>query len=150
EQWFKPLAYSLILLRQEGYPCIFYPDLYGASYTDKGKDGADYEIFLNKVEELEALLYARKQFAYGLQRDYFDEPNCIGWTREGNEEHSGCAILLTNGDADQKAMEIGQQYAGKTFVDLLRKCSNEVVIDEAGWAEFHVSPGSVSVWVEKS
>ena len=27
--WFKPHAYSLILLRKEGLPCIFYGDLYG-------------------------------------------------------------------------------------------------------------------------
>ncbi len=26
EDWFKPLAYAFILLRQEGYPNIFYPD----------------------------------------------------------------------------------------------------------------------------
>ena len=149
EHWFKPHAYSLILLRQEGYPCVFYPDLYGASYTDKGKDGNEYEIFLNKVEELEPLLYARKQHAYGLQRDYFHEPNCIGWAREGDEEHSGCAVILTNGDGDIKRMEMGQCYAGKTFVDLLKKCNNEVVIDEDGLGEFLVSPGSVSVWVEK-
>ena len=30
EKWFKPLAYALILLREAGYPCVFYPDLYGA------------------------------------------------------------------------------------------------------------------------
>ena len=27
--FFKPLAYSLILLRKEGYPCVFYGDVYG-------------------------------------------------------------------------------------------------------------------------
>ena len=27
--WFKPIAYALILLRQDGYPCIFYGDYYG-------------------------------------------------------------------------------------------------------------------------
>lgn len=26
---FKPLAYALILLRVDGYPCVFYGDLYG-------------------------------------------------------------------------------------------------------------------------
>ena len=31
--WFKPLAYSIILMRAEGYP-IFYPDYYGANYSD--------------------------------------------------------------------------------------------------------------------
>src|SRR5690606_32321477 len=39
EAWFKPLAYALILLRKDGYPCVFYPDLFGASYWDKGEDG---------------------------------------------------------------------------------------------------------------
>ncbi|MEP6712772.1 MAG: alpha-amylase [Ferruginibacter sp.] len=66
EFWFKPIAYAIILLRKDGYPCIFYPDLFGASYKDKGKDGNEYEIILKKVEELEALIRARKQFAYGM------------------------------------------------------------------------------------
>lgn len=29
EPFFKPLAYALILLRYDGYPCLFYGDLYG-------------------------------------------------------------------------------------------------------------------------
>src|SRR5206468_1208976 len=32
EEWFKPSAYALILLREQGYPCVFYPDLFGAKY----------------------------------------------------------------------------------------------------------------------
>src|SRR4029453_18563760 len=40
EPWFKPLAYALILLRHEGYPCVFYPDYYGAEYEDYGRDGS--------------------------------------------------------------------------------------------------------------
>lgn len=149
EHWFKPLAYALILLRQEGIPCIFYPDLFGATYKDHGKDGNEYEIFLNKVEELETLLKARQEFAYGMQRDYFDHANCIGWTREGDNEHSGCAVVLSNGDAGNKTMEIGKRYAGKTFIDLLKKIDTPVTVDENGWAEFYVTPGSVSVWVCK-
>lgn len=149
EHWFKPLAYALILLRQDGYPCIFYPDLFGAHYVDKGKDGNDYEIFLDKVGELETLIYARTRHAYGMQRDYFDHSNCIGWTREGDEEHSGCAVLLSNGDAGNKTMEIGHRYAKQVFIDLLQKHPAEVTVNEDGWAEFFVTPGSVSVWVQK-
>lgn len=149
EQWFKPIAYALILLRQEGYPCVFYPDLFGSIYTDKGKDGNDYEIFLNKVDELEFLLKARKDNAYGMQRDYFDHANCIGWTREGDDDHSGCAVVLSNGEAGHKTMEMGKRYAGKTFADLLGKINTEVTVDENGWAEFYTSAGSVSVWVSK-
>ena len=40
EPWFKPLAYALILLRREGYPCIFYADYYGAEYEDWGQTAA--------------------------------------------------------------------------------------------------------------
>ena len=47
EAWFKPLAYALILLRQGGYPCIFYADYYGAHYKDT-KAGNEYEIFFRQ------------------------------------------------------------------------------------------------------
>jgi alpha-amylase len=147
EPWFKAIAYALILLRQDGYPCIFYPDLYGSIYKDKGKDGQEYEIFLNKVEELEPLIGARRDHAFGMQRDYFDHANCIGWTREGDDKHTGCAVVVSNGDAGEKTMEIGKRYAGQSFTDLLGKHPEKVTIDENGWAKFFCAAGSVSVWV---
>lgn len=151
EKWFKPLAYALILLREAGYPCVFYPDLYGGHYVDKGSDGNDHEIFLDACEHLDKLLCARKLFAYGIQRDYFDHPNCIGWTREGTDEQpgSGCAVLLSNGDEGFKDMEIGKRHAGKIFVDYLQKHPAEIKVNEEGWAMFLAPPGGVSVWVEK-
>ena len=149
EKWFKPLAYALILLRDGGYPCIFYPDMYGAHYTGKGKDGSDQEIFLDACENLDKLLLARKNYAFGLQRDYFDHPNCVGWTREGTDENenSGCAVLLSNGDEGFKNMEIGSKFAGKVFKDFLEKHPAQVTINNEGWGEFYVTPGSVSVWI---
>src|SRR5690606_19569884 len=81
EPWFKPLAYALILLRQEGYPCLFYPDLFGSEYRDTGNDGQQYDVILPKVNGLETLLQARARYAYGTQRDFFEKPGCIGWTR---------------------------------------------------------------------
>lgn len=150
EAWFKPIAYALILLRDEGYPCIFYPDLYGAHYKDKGKDGNEYEIWLAKVDHLETLLHVRRNNAFGTQRDYFDHPNCIGWTREGNDDHSGCAVLLSNGDNGHKNMEMGKRYAGKKFTDILGKNSSEVEINNDGWGNFFAPAGSVSVWIEKA
>lgn len=149
EKWFKPLAYALILLRENGYPCIFYPDLFGAHYTDKDKEGNDQEIFLDKVEKIEELLKARQTFAYGLQRDYFDDANSLGWTREGNDEHKGCAVVLSNKDATQKKMEMGSRYAGQTFYDFLGWFQDSVTIDENGWGNFPVPAGNVSVWVPK-
>jgi len=151
ENWFKPLSYALVLLRDAGYPCIFYPDLYGAKYKDKGHDGNEYEIVLPKCEKLEKLLLARKELAYGMQRDYLDHPNCIGWTREGVDEmpKSGCAVVMSNGDDGFKAMEVGKRHAGTTFKDYLGFATNAIVVNEDGWADFNVPAGKVSVWVQQ-
>ncbi|WP_026628962.1 alpha-amylase [Dyadobacter alkalitolerans] len=147
EGWFRPMAYAIILLRQAGYPCIFYSDLYGSKYTDTGNDAQEHEITLEKLNVLEALLYVRKKLAYGTQNDYFDDINCIGWTREGDEhENSGCAVLISNHENAAKTMFIGQQHAGKTFVDYLNFVQEPVVIGEDGHAEFRVNGRSVSVW----
>lgn len=141
--WFRPLAYGLIMLREQGIPCVFYTDIYGASYQDK-----EQQIDLVPVAELPLLLSIRAKLAYGSQIDYLDHPNCIGWTRAGDQEHenSGIAVLLSNGDAGYKFMEIGKGFAGKTFVDLLGKRKERVVIDENGCAEFFCNAGSISVW----
>jgi len=151
EDWFKPLAYALLLLRENGYPCVFYPDLYGARYKDTGHDGKEYEISLPVVPHIQTMMIARKRFAYGVQRDYLDHANCIGWTREGNDEHpgSGCAVLLTNADEGFKNMEIGRRHAGKTFVDCLGNRSKKITVDQEGCGRFTANAASVSVWVEE-
>lgn len=147
DDWFKLIAYSLILLREHGYPCVFYPDLYGATYTDKNSEGEETKIELAPVEGLDKLISARDKYAYGGQRDYFDHPNCIGWTREGDEEHNGCAVVISNSEEGNKHMEIGKRYAGKRFKDLTGRREEGIVIDEEGCADFLCAAGAVSVWV---
>lgn len=147
EPWFKPLAYALILLRADGYPCVFYPDLYGANYTDKGDDGGDYEIFMPKVDGIEGLLKARKENAYGEQADYFEDAHCLGWVRRGDGVNPGCAVVMSNKDQYEKPMEIGIAYAGQQFYDALGRFEHEITIDENGWGNFTVPAGNVSVWV---
>jgi alpha-amylase len=151
DYWFKPLAYAVILLRAEGYPCIFYPDWYGASYRDFGKDGNQYDIILAPVPKIKEMVKARQLYAYGIQHDYFDYPNVVGWTREGDADHpgSGLAVLLSNGDEGWKWMETGKAHAGETFVDFLGNHPGEVLINSDGWGEFKTSGASVSVWVPK-
>ena len=146
--WFKPLAYALILLRNEGYPCVFYPDYYGAAYADKGHDGHDYLISLKPVAELPALLELRRDRAYGVQRDFWDHPNIIGWTREGDADHrfSGLAVLLSDGPGGSKWMKVGLRHSGAQFRDFLGRRSETVSINADGWGEFHVDGGSVAVW----
>lgn len=147
DDWFKPIAYSLILLREHGYPCVFYPDLYGAAYKDKNAEGEETAIELAPVQGLETLISARDKYAYGLQRDYFDHPNCIGWTREGDDEHDGCAIVISNSEEGNKHMEIGKRYAGKQFKDITGRREEAIAINEEGWGDFLCAAGSVSVWV---
>lgn len=149
--WFRPLAYALILLREQGIPCLFYPDLYGCKYTDKDEEGQDAEVELVALAELPILCKVRKELAFGLQRDYLDYPSCIGWTREGIDDqlNSGFAVVMSNGTEGFKEMEIGIRHAGKTFVDVMGKRTEEIVISESGTAAFSCAAGSVSVWVVK-
>ncbi len=149
EGWFKPLAYALILLRRDGYPCVFYGDYYGAHYKDKGNDGNEYEIWLDSHQWLiDKFLHARRTSAYGEQYDYFDHANTLGWTRLGDDEHpGGMAVVLSNGDAGTKYMEVGQP--NQTYIDMTEHISEPIVTNEEGWGEFRCNAGSVSVWVPR-
>ena len=138
--WFKLPAYSLTLLRNEGYPCVFYGDMYGIPHNN-----------VSAVEKLDILLKLRKEKAYGNQTDYLDNANFIGWTREGDEEHSGSglAVIISNAGDGEKRMYIGKKFARCIFKDSLENCENEVSIDEEGFGVFNVKGKSVSVWVKK-
>lgn len=138
ERWFKLPAYSIILLRDEGYPCVFYGDFYGIKHND-----------IEKIEGLKEMITIRKEKAYGKQNDYFDNPSCIGWTREGDEEHikSGIAVLISNKYDSEKRMYIGKELAGEEFIDAIGNCEEKVLIDEEGFGIFKVKAKSVSVWI---
>jgi len=143
EPWFKPLAYAIILLRQEGYPCIFYPDYYGAEYEDRGQ-----RVHMPSHRWLiDKFLYARRHYGYGPQYSYFDHWNRAGWTRLGDERHpKAMAVLLTDGPGGTKWMEVGKPHA--RFVDLTEHVQEPVVANADGWGEFRCNDGSVSVWIE--
>ena len=141
DDWFIPLAYALILLRQGGLPTLFYGDYYGQG------EGGHPTAFQDQIDPL---LYLRLHHAYGDQVDYFDHGNTIGWTRLGNDDHpEGIAVVLTNGGAGYKEMSMGPLNAGKIFVDYLGNHEGQVQLDDAGKGQFPVSPGSVSVWVHQ-
>jgi alpha-amylase len=148
EPWFKPLAYALILLRREGYPCVFYADYYGAKYEDWGRDGNRYAIEMASHRWLiDKFLHARINYAYGDQYDYFDHPNIIGWTRLGDDNHpEAMAVIMSNGSEGWRWMEVGQPHA--MFIDLTENIKEPIYSNESGWAEFQCAGGSVSVWVQ--
>ncbi len=141
QPWFKKIAYGLILLRKDGYPCVFYGDYYGL--------GGDNPIEGQK-EMIDQLIDIRKRYAYGEQTDYMETEDLIGWVRHGNDEHPGTlAVVISTGDMNELRMEVGKVHAGKIFVELTGDNPNEIVIDEEGFANFEVGPGTLTCWAEK-
>ena len=137
EEWFKPAAYALILLREAGLPCVFYGDYYGI----RGEFAQE-----SFQELLDKLLDIRLNLAYGEQTDYFDDANYIGWTRQGKDNGQPIAVLISNAQAASKSMLVGTEWAGREFSDYLGNSSQIVTIDDQGWGKFPVEEKSVSVW----
>ncbi len=135
KDWFKPMAYALILLRIDGLPCVFYGDLFGI--PAKG---------IAPIEKLRTLMRLRYLCAYGTQHDYF-ESTSAGWTREGVQEYpeSGLAVLFSTGGHVERRMYVSQRHAGKTFVDALGSGAT-VVIDANGCGVFHVGGGTIAAY----
>ncbi|MBS5988216.1 alpha-amylase [Anaerococcus hydrogenalis] len=137
EDWFKEIAYSLILFRKDGYPCIFAGDYYGL----KG------EIKKDPLKEMiDKMLDVRKKYSFGDQDEYFDNPQVVGWVRRTDNETSSLAVLISIGDMAEKQMFVGEEEAGKVYIDLSGNNKNTVTIDEDGNGVFNVGPGSVSYW----
>jgi len=129
---FSLLAYTYILTRQEGIPSVFFGDYYGIPHNN----------IPPLKDQLDKLLIARKDFAYGTQHDYFDDAHVVGWTRE-----NGLAALISNGDmGGSKKMFVSEKHSGKTFVDVTGNVSGEVKIAEDGNGTFTVNGNSYSVW----
>jgi alpha-amylase len=148
EPWFKPLAYALILLRQEGFPCVFYADYYGTEYEDMGRDGNLHRIVMPSHRWLiDKFLHARRHYAWGPQVDYLDHWNRVGWVRLGDDRHpKAMAVLMSDGQGGSKWMEAGR--ANARFNDVTEHVREPVITNDAGWGEFRCNGGSVSVWVQ--
>ena len=140
DDWFKPLAYALILLRKDGVPCVFYSDYYGNPVQNRPL-----------VPNLGKLIKVRRWYAYGEQADCFENDHVIGWVRRGDIEHenSGVAVVMSDGPEGTLSMEVGTGFAGEPFFDIMGVCTEPVVIDENGIGEFHVAGRGVSVWVRQ-
>ena len=140
QDWFKPLAYALILLRDHGYPCLFYGDYFGSAGDCEGK-----HPLTSHRKIIDDFIVARKLHCVGKLHDYFDHPQCVGWLWTGNEEHPDVlAVVMSTGDAGTKRMQTRKPLT--TFRDLTGNYPEPVTTDANGDAEFRCSPGSVSVW----
>lgn len=140
DDWFKEIAYGIILLRKDGYPCLFYGDYYGLVGEEGPKD---------LQEKIRKLAKIRKAFSYGDQDDYFQSPTLLGWVRHGDEDHPNkCAVLISTGDKDEIRMFLGEEEKGKIYADYTGNNEGKIEIDKDGYGNLLVSPGSISIWAE--
>jgi alpha-amylase len=136
QSWFKPLAYAVILLRRQGYPCVFYADYYPVPGHPSHRTVIDQ------------LLAVRRDHAYGEQRDYFDHENVVGWTRLGDADHPrAIAVILSDGPGGSKTMFVDRP--GASFRDVTGTIGDIVTADGNGNGVFRCDGGSVSVWVQE-
>ncbi len=140
QSWFKPLAYGLILLMEKGYPCVFYGDYYSIDGV-----ASPHRLILD------ILLNARRKYAYGEQVNYFDNPNTVGFVRMGSDEHpgSGLALLISNSEAGNKVMNVGENRKGEVWHEITGQIKDEITIDDQGNGNFPVNAAKLAVWVKK-
>ena len=138
DDWFKPLAYALILLRHDGYPCVFYGDYFG--------NASEHTPLTSHRKLIDDMLGVRQRLTWGDQHDYFDHPQCVGWVWSGDDRHPGSMVVLMSvGDDSFKTMKT---FRGKcTYRDITGGVIEPVTTDDDGMAEFHCRGGSVSIWV---
>ncbi len=156
-----PLAYALILLTKSGVPCVFWGDVFGTHGPRPRLPACG--------GKLARLVAARKLWAYGAQRDYFDQPDCVGWTRLGRGRlpkggsggsrsgasaetgTAGLAVVMTNSwDRRSKKMFVGLRHAGERWRDVMGWEDRAVVVDARGFGVFPVGHRSVGVWVDEN
>ncbi|MET0339505.1 MAG: alpha-amylase [Polyangiales bacterium] len=137
--WFKPLAYALILLRRDGYPCVFHADYF--SHAD------EHGKLVSHAHLIDIFLDARARFGHGDQHDVFDDPTCIAWLRTGDEEHPGAMVVVMS-SADDATKRIETCKPRSTFRDATGHIEAQVETDDDGVAEFPCPAGSLSVWLQ--
>ena len=141
QEWFKPLAYALIMLREAGVPCLFYGDYCGTN----GNEETSIKSKLNPI------MLARKNYAYGNQIDYFDDEHIVGWVREGDKEHkdSGLVVVMSDNAGGFKEMNVGPNLSNCVLMDITGNMTENTYVDKDGNGIFYCGGGSVSIWVKK-
>ncbi len=146
-EWFKPLAYALVLLRREGFPCVFHADYYGATYTEQrwGEEPVDVEMASHRGF-LDVCLGLRRDLGEAEQVDAFDHSNVIGWRRRA----TGLAVvvLMSNGGPGAQVFDTGLPDA--EFTDATGTIPGTLTTDAHGRAEFHCPGRGVSIWVSRA
>ncbi len=128
----KLLAYSYILTREKGYPCVFYKDYYNYGL------GA----------QLKTLIGIRQAHGFGSGYEYTsaDDADVYAYSRAGDASHTGLLELLNDGsNAASKALTT--PFKNATLTDLTGNTTGTVTTDANGLGTFRVNARSYAVWV---
>lgn len=132
QEWFKPLAYALILLRDAKFPCVFYGDYYGIEHNQIGP-----------VANLDKMIWIRRNLLGDGVVDYSDQdPHMLCWLVNG--KHPVVVILSS---ADWKECEVRDlSLAGQVMVDI-NAPEHTITCDDEGKAVFSCLGRNVSVYI---
>ncbi len=140
DEWFRPHAHAIILLRKDGYPCIFFGDLYGIG---------GQEAWPNSYDTVAEMIRLRHTYAWGEEVDLpTDDHEILAWSRSGDEEHPGGLLAILNSGGDKEMhFTVAQGHPGQSFRDAMLHSDQIVELDDERSAVFPIKAGSVSVWV---
>ena len=134
----KQQAYTYILMREDGLPCIYWKDYY----------------IWGLKEELDRLIAARQKFAYGPGYETnTNDYNTYSYIREGSSEvaNSGLVMMITQSEAGGViTKEINSCQSQTVFYDYTGNIAGTVKTDSNGVGEFKVKASADkgwSVWV---
>lgn len=138
---YKLQAYTYMLTREEGIPCIYWRDFYQYGM------GAG----------LQRLLVARKHFAYGTgcEVNETDSNNVYAYVRDGSTtpaEGDGLIMLIAKEGTGTYQQNINSGQPSTTFYDITGNITEEVTTDASGYGIFKVLRNEAkgwSVWVPK-
>ena len=164
KDWIKPLAYTYILLRDKGYPCVFFADYYGSDPSSQ------YNVYPSGQSYIDILLKLRSQFALG-QEWYFEKRNIVGWIRNGfvpgakgamaaviSNAPGGTveSIRMNTGRKNRKFYHFatlklftGQFVVAKGSYSLFGDRAGEIWTDSSGSGEFLAEGRTASIWLEE-
>ena len=90
------------------------------------------------------MIALRKDSEFLRENDYFDHPDLIGWSYEG-ENNDGFVVIMTNAAGGTKIMYAGKQYSGQLFTD----GNHDILINEDGSGEFICDDGKLNIYKVK-
>ena len=130
EGFFKPLAYALILLRDTGYPSVFYGDLYGMKGDNPEPPSCGGKL-LDMTLAREALRIRRAE--------RIPRPGELRWlcpTRKLLNTRPVLLAFLSNAGPGEIRMFVGEMHKGQVWTDVLGWEQGEVTIGDDGFGSF--------------